>query len=318
MARMAAQHAAKLPPPAPGAPAPHEKPPIHVSLVAMPGTLAMPIAGLYEVLSAFPFVAAFSDDVPARPPFEVEIVGSTVSTLAAASGLPIAVQRSTGDLSRTDIVIVPVMAIDDAWGTARAPELVAWIQRMHECGAIVCSACTGLVVLAETGLLDGLRATTHWAFASRFRERYPNVDLRADEVLVVAGEHDDFVTSGGAASWQDLVLYLISRFVSPAAARAIARFELLERHSEGQSPLRGVLAGTAARRLARAGTATLASRAPCDRESGGRNGAKVGAFVPGARAAVPPRDRAFAARLRSAHPRRSGETTARSVQRPGR
>lgn len=213
-----------------------EPPTYHVSLVAVPGTLSMPISGLYEVLTAFPVVAAFYDCVPATPPFEVEIVGAERMTIAAASGLPIAIQRSIREVEQTDIVIVPTMAVERGWECGRHPELVAWLRRMNERGAILCSACTGLALLAETGLLDGLQATTHWAFASSFRRDFPKVELCLNEVLVTAGERDAFVMSGGAASWQDLVLYLIGRFVNPAASQAIAKFELLERHAEGQAP----------------------------------------------------------------------------------
>lgn len=210
--------------------------PLHVSLVAVPGTLAMPIAGLYEVLTAFPVVAAFHDEVPASPPFAVEIVGTRRTTVEAGSGLPITIQRAVRDVARSDIVIVPTMAVEDRWHHGRHPDLVDWLRRRHAQGSLLCSACTGLGLLAETGLLDGRPATTHWAFAPAFRRAFPKVDLRLDEVLVTAGDGDTFVMSGGAASWQDLVLYLIGRFVSPVAAGAVAKFELLERHAEGQAP----------------------------------------------------------------------------------
>ncbi|MEQ9632008.1 MAG: helix-turn-helix domain-containing protein [Roseovarius sp.] len=209
---------------------------MHVSLVAVPGSLAMPVAGLYEVLTAFPVVAEFHDEVPSSPPFAVEIVGSTPGTVTAGSGLPIAVERAVADVVHTDILIVPAMAVETGWTAGQHPELVAWMQRAHARGAVLCSACTGLGLLAETGLLDGLPATTHWAFGKAFHEVFPKVELHLDEVLVTAGEREEFVMSGGAASWQDLVLYLIGRFVSPVAAQAVAKFELLERHAEGQAP----------------------------------------------------------------------------------
>lgn len=213
-----------------------EDPPFHVCLVAVPGTLCMPIAGLYEVLTAFPVVAGFYDGVPATPPFQVEIVGAERMNMAAASGLPITIQRSFQEIERTDIVIVPTMAVDEGWQTGQYPELVDWLRAMHERGALLCSACTGLLALAETGLLDGRHATTHWALAPSFQHRFPGIELRLNEVLVTAGDREEFVMSGGAASWQDLVLYLIGRFVSPTASQAIAKFELLERHAEGQAP----------------------------------------------------------------------------------
>lgn len=210
--------------------------PFHVSLVAIPGTLSAPIAGLFETLTAFPVVANFDDEVPAMPPFEVEIVGRERTSLTAASGLPIAVQRSIDEIERSDIVIVTTMAVDEDWERARNPDIADWMRRMHAQGALLCSACTGIMVLAETGLLDGHQATTHWAFGPRFQQVFPDIELCLDEVLVTAGEREEFVMSGGAASWQDLALYLIGRFVSPTASQAIAKFELLDRHGEGQAP----------------------------------------------------------------------------------
>src|SRR5690606_23962883 len=96
-----------------------ESTPLHVSLVAIPGTLSMPISGLFEVLTAFPVVAEFYEGVPSAPPFTVEIVGMERTTITAASGLPIAVHRAIRDINRTDIVIVPTMAVDQGWQTGR-------------------------------------------------------------------------------------------------------------------------------------------------------------------------------------------------------
>lgn len=210
-------------------------PPFHVSLVAVPGSLSSPITGLYELLTSFPVVADFYEGVPAFSPFAVEIVGQARSTITAPSGLPILVQRSIRELERSDIVIVPAMAVETG-KQRRHPELAQWMRRMHERGAILCSACTGLAVLAETGLLDGRQATTHWSFAPSMRQAFPDIDLCIDEVLVTAGEREEFVMAGGAASWQDLALYLVERFVGAAASRAISKFELLERHAGGQTP----------------------------------------------------------------------------------
>ena len=168
------------------------------------------------------------EGVPSSPPFVVEIVGTAPGAVTAGSGLPITVECAVAEITHTDVVIVPNMAVEKGWTVGRHPDLVAWMQRVHDRGAVLCSACTGLGLLAETGLLDGLPATTHWAFGKAFREVFPKVELRLDEVLVTAGEREEFVMSGGAASWQDLVLYLIGRFVSPGAAQAMAKFELLE------------------------------------------------------------------------------------------
>ena len=140
-------------------------------------------------------------------------------------------------MDETDVVIVPSMAMDEEvdWVPGRYPEMVAWIRAMHERGATVCSACTGAMLTAETGLLDGHEATIHWVTEAYFRERHPEVVLRLDEVLVVSGEGGRLVTSGAATAWHDLGLYLVARHVGPATAQALARFHLLQWHQGGQA-----------------------------------------------------------------------------------
>ena len=113
--------------------------------------------------------------------------------------------------------------------------MVAWIRAMHDSGATVCSACSGGMLTAETGLLDGHEATIHWVTEPYFREHHPEVVLRLDEVLVVAGEGGRLITSGAATAWHDLALYLVARHVGPATAQALARFYLLEWHRDGQA-----------------------------------------------------------------------------------
>jgi transcriptional regulator GlxA family with amidase domain len=91
-------------------------------------------------------------------------------------------------------------------------------------------------LLGETGLLDGRKATIHWAYARTFRRNFPNIGLHLEKVLVTEGERQQFVMSGASASWHDLVLYLVARHVGPAAAQAIAKFMLLQWHVDGQAP----------------------------------------------------------------------------------
>ena len=129
-----------------------------------------------------------------------------------------------------------MMVEDGKWERGRYPALVNWLTEMHSQGAILCSACSGVLPLAETGLLDGHEATIHWAYARTFRHNFPNVKLCLEKVLVATGEGQQFVMSGASASWHDLVLYLIARHIGSAAALAIAKFMLLQWHADGQAP----------------------------------------------------------------------------------
>ena len=211
--------------------------PIHVSLVAIPEAMFSTLSGLYDVLNSFQLLGSFDEAVPRTSPFEVEIVAADPDPLVTASGLPVTPHRTVAEVERTDIVIIPSVLVEGSdWITGRYPAIVDWLSAMHDAGAILCSACSGVLLLAETDLLEGREATIHWAYAPTFRRNYPGVDLRLDKVLVAAGERQQFVMSGASASWHDLILYLVAREVGPTAAQAIAKFLLLQWHTDGQAP----------------------------------------------------------------------------------
>jgi transcriptional regulator GlxA family with amidase domain len=158
--------------------------------------------------------------------------------MTLASGLPLDVPRALGDVAATDLVLIPslLLAGGGAWETGRHPELVAWLGRMHERGALLCSACSGLYPIAETGLLDGREATVHWDYAGGFRRAFPGVALSPEKVLVVSGDHDELVSSGASTSWHDLALYLIARHVGATTAQATARSYAFQWHVDGLAP----------------------------------------------------------------------------------
>ena len=210
---------------------------LHVSLVATPDSTLSSLSGLYDVLNSFELLGSFEPKVPGNNPFRVEIVAPKRGATRTASGLPVAAHRTLGDVNRTDIVIIPAVMVEGGeWRRGRYPALVRWLTEMHARGAMLCSACSGVLLLAETGLLDGLNATIHWAYARTFRRNFPNVRLRLEKVLISTGDRQQFVMSGASASWHDLVLYLVARHVGPEAAQAIAKFMLLQWHTEGQGP----------------------------------------------------------------------------------
>lgn len=210
--------------------------PRRVSILALPESTGTPIHGLYETLVLVDAVATNSDRGASRL-FEVEIVGPERGIVSSACGLPLEVHRAISEVDNTDIVIMSSMLFENLeWVTGRHPETVAWLRQMHANGADLCSACAGALLLAETGLLDGRDSTTHWAFAPTFRRNFPDINLHIDELLVVAGERGEFVMSGAASSWQDLIIYLISRHASPATAQAIGKFLLYHWDARSQAP----------------------------------------------------------------------------------
>lgn len=215
----------------------HPVEPKRVSILALPGiSTGTPVNGLFETLAIGK--AVMNGGQPdARTHFHVEIVGPEPGVFIGACGLPLQVHRGVGDGARSDIVIAPSMFLpEEGWVKGRHPEVVDWLRRQHEQGADLCTACAGALLLAETGLLDGRETTTHWAFAETFRRNFPQVRLRLDELLIVDGARGEFVMSGAANSWQDLILYLIARHVSPREAQSVGKFLLYQWNTPSQVP----------------------------------------------------------------------------------
>lgn len=211
--------------------------PLHVSLVAIPEAAISTLTGVFDVLNAFAILPPPPGEASVLAPFKVEIVGARAGPLELASGVPVMVQRAVAEIEATDIVIVPSVVVGPGgWEQGRHRELTDWLARMHARGAQLCSACSGIFLLAETGLFDRIDATVHFGYARMFADAYPQVHIHPERVLVVAGEREELITSGASMTWHDLVLYLIARHAGATAAQAVARFFALQWHQDGLTP----------------------------------------------------------------------------------
>ncbi len=209
--------------------------PLHVSLVAIRPAAVSTLSGIFDVMNAFATMDVLGN--AHAPPFRVEIVGLREGPLELASRLPVLVQRGVDAIDATDIVIVPSIVLGPkGWQKGRHPELVDWLRAMHGRGALLCSACSGIFLIAETGLFDGVDATVHFGYARAFAETYPQVPIHPERVLVIAGKREELISSGASMTWHDLVLYLIARHAGATAAQAVARMFALQWHQDGLAP----------------------------------------------------------------------------------
>lgn len=213
------------------------KPALAVHLLALPETTATSLYGLVEVLASVGVALPELSGASERPRFAPKVVSSGGQTYVSSLGIPIASQDDISRSGPADVVIVTDLELHpDCDPRGRwAPEC-AWVRQQFAGGAIVCSVCTGALFLAEAGLLSGTEATTHWSATDLVTRYYPEVELRAERVLVPSGPDHRIVTSGGAASWEDLALYLIARFCGHADAIHIAKIFVMGDRSEGQLP----------------------------------------------------------------------------------
>ena len=208
-----------------------------MSLVALPDATVSTLFGLFDVMNAFTSMDALAARAGARSLFRADIVGETTGSVDLASGVPVTVQRAIGAIDTTDIVIVPsVLLRSGGWRKGRYPRLVEWLRLMHERGAVICSACSGIFLLAETGLFDGRDATVHFEYAREFSSAYPAVSIHPQRTLVISGRREELISSGASTTWHDLVLYLIARYAGATTAQEVARMFALQWHEDGLTP----------------------------------------------------------------------------------
>jgi transcriptional regulator GlxA family with amidase domain len=212
--------------------------PTKVSIVTFAESDPSIVYGIFDTLwAAGRLWNVLHDLPPGEPVFEPQLVSATTTPLHLVTGVTILPQTSIDDVVSTDIVFVPnVMVTSPHALEALDIRLIEWIARMHAQGAQLYASCGGSLVLAQAGLLAGLEATTHWAYAPLFRRLFPDVTHRADRVLVQSGPGQRIVCSGGASSWQDLVLLLIARQAGNDEAIRISKMFLYQWHAEGQLP----------------------------------------------------------------------------------
>ena len=162
------------------------------------------------------------------PHYSFSLAGVRAGAVRSSTGIAVMAPAGVEALGHADTIVVPGMEADsDPAGFALATEAVA---RAHRAGARVMSICTGAFVLAEAGVLDGRRATTHWDSTERLARRYPRVSVDPSVLYVDEG---NVLTSAGVAAGLDLCLHVIRRDHGVAVAAQIARRTVVAPHRDG-------------------------------------------------------------------------------------
>jgi transcriptional regulator GlxA family with amidase domain len=208
-----------------------------VAILALPEATASVTYGMFDLFcSAGRDWGMITSGVFGDPLVDAEIVSRHEGSLEVANGAVVRPHRGL-TARRYDVVCVPELAIPPNTALdGKFDEEIGWIRKQFASGAIVATACSGAVLLAAAGLLDGLEATTHWAYCDTLEQRYPTIRVHRDRALVASGVGHRLVMAGGGTTWLDLALYLLSRVVSVEAAMQVARMNLIDWHDMGQEP----------------------------------------------------------------------------------
>jgi len=169
----------------------------------------------------------FGDTQSALAPFELKVCGAEPGPLRTTAGFDVTLAHGLDALATATTIIVP------SWRdpAERPPEpLLDALVAADRRGAQLVGLCLGSYALAAAGLLDGRRATTHWAFAADFAARYPAVKLDAKVLYVEDGR---LITSAGTAAGIDCCLHLVRQRYGAQSANKVARRLVIPPHRQG-------------------------------------------------------------------------------------
>lgn len=209
-----------------------------IALLAAPETSPSVLYGLYDVLLSVG--AVFPDMTTGKPGdamLDVKIVAAEMEPFRCFGNVLVEPHAAISSIDHVEVVIVCDMytPIDTA-PHGRYPREIDWLRRMHADGSLIASVCSGSLVLAEAGLLEGRQCAGHWAYGDLFREHYPEVSYNEHAILDLTSEDEGVVTAGGVTAWHDLALHLIARLCGPEHALRTAKVFLLAGHEDGQRP----------------------------------------------------------------------------------
>jgi transcriptional regulator GlxA family with amidase domain len=213
-----------------------------VAIVAFPDTQVLDVTGPLEVFALANRLTAAQGQ---PPPYVVEVVAEEAGPVTTSSGLAIVAHRSwrsvCGPLDT--LVVAGGIGVGAAVRDGRLP---AWLRGIAPSARRVASVCNGAFLLAEAGLLDGRRATTHWVMCDRLARRYSAVTVETDPIFVRDG---NVTTSAGVTAGMDLALAFVDEDLGRETALTVARWMVLFiRRPGGQSQFSAQLAAQAAER----------------------------------------------------------------------
>jgi transcriptional regulator GlxA family with amidase domain len=203
-----------------------EVPMLEVAVLVGPELSLMGTAGALEMLDEC------AELEPGPPRLRLHQVGRTAGGVPGRFGT--AFQAGLGIDSpapRLDLVILPPVKQPLGAHADQLADFVPWLRERHAEGALLCSLCTGSFLLAETGLLDGGRAATHWAFQGLFAERYPAVEIVEHAMLV---EGAGVVMTGGALAFTNGLLFVVERLLGAETSIALSKLFVVDRFREHQ------------------------------------------------------------------------------------
>lgn len=203
-----------------------------ITILALDGTAVSSVGGPMDVFCSTGITWNRIFDCDVEPLFNVRVVSPHGRPVQCLNNVEIAVHGGMREVEQTDLIIISALVGLKSLDSG-LQSVIDWLKDRYEGGSHIASICTGAFVLAETGLLDGKKATTHWGTIGAFRERYPRVRLDPNQIITDEG---DLYCSAGATAAFDLTFYLVGKFCGREKAIQSAKALVHDLERPSQAP----------------------------------------------------------------------------------
>jgi transcriptional regulator GlxA family with amidase domain len=184
---------------------------MHISILAIDeqcnlSTVAC-MAGAFEI---FTEANVFWSNEGKGMKYQIELVSSSENSTANNNMFDLKPHNVIGKMGKTDLIIIPSSLVRSyAMATKNNKLFINWVEEQYKKGAEIASMCTGVFMLASTGLLEKKTCSTHWSVSEQFTMQFPNVVLQTDKLITDEG---GIYTNGGAYSFLHLIIYLVEKY----------------------------------------------------------------------------------------------------------
>jgi transcriptional regulator GlxA family with amidase domain len=210
--------------------------PVTVAAIALPDCM---LGGLFGIVDFFAVANTLADmsDTLEGPVFDCRLVSVDGNPVTHSMGMHIDVKGDLAAAGEADLVYIPALNIrrlgDLRERIAANYRVVDSLPRIYADGAAIAASCTGSMLLAEAGLLDGRQATTTWWLKGIFQRRYPAVRLRIEDLVV---QDERLFTAGASSAYLNLALLLAAQFGDPQLAALCSKTLLVDPNRASQAP----------------------------------------------------------------------------------
>ena len=198
---------------------------MHITILVPGFGYPSPVIGPYEVFTSAGVLWNTLRGEKVATPFKVITASVDAKAVRFSGGFTITPDKAIAGIRKTDLVFIPSIGLDLEAVLDHNQRMVGFLQRQARKGTVIAGVCTGVALLAEAGLLDGRQATTHWALADQYRQRYPDVDWKPELFIT---QSDNIFCGGGVYAALDLCLYLVERLVGYEVAKQTGRALLID------------------------------------------------------------------------------------------